>query len=145
VILVSLTVVEDFQGRLAHIARRSSSSHDALVSSCGLEGRWPTAHCKSKRTFQLFSCVLTSMPSPVQDIMPRLMQLIWFALFVHAVNGSPPNGSEASHKLLQDTGLGRASGAANKANVLYLFPNGTAKMEKAFLSVYKNFEDTCAL
>ena len=84
------------------------------------------------------------MPSPVQDIMPRLMQLIWFALFVHAVNGSSQNGSEAAIKLLQDTGHENRSGVANKPNVLYLFPNGTAKMEKAFLSVYKNFEDTCA-
>ena len=90
-----------------------------------------------------FGCVQTSMPSLVQD-MPYLMQLIWFALFVHAVNASSSNGSEAAHKLLQDTGLDRASGAANKPNVLYVFPNGTAKMEKAFLSVYKNFEDTCA-
>ena len=89
-----------------------------------------------------FGCVQTNMPSLVQD-MPYLMQLIWFALFVHAVNASSSNGSEAAHKLLQDTGLDRASGAANKPNVLYVFPNGTAKMEKAFLSVYKNFEGTC--
>ena len=101
-------------------------------------------HCESKRTFQLFGCVLTSMPSPVQDIMPRIMQLIWFALFVHAVSGSSPKESKAAHKVFQDTGLGRASRATHKTNVLYLFPNGTAKEEKAFLSVYKHFEDTHA-
>ena len=109
-----------------------------------MEGQLPKVHCESKRTLQLLSWVLTSMLSLVQDIMPRIMQFILFALFVHAVSGSSPKESKAAHKFVQDASLGRVSGATHEPNVLYLFPNGTAKEEKAFLSVYKHFEDTHA-
>jgi len=61
------------------------------------------------------------------------MKLVFFVLLFCAVRGEPLGGKEAT----------AGSGShVNKSNVLYLFANGSVDTDKAFLTVYKHFEDT---